>query len=82
MLPKDFIHIQAFMHLTGEAQKGRGSEEEEEREKGGEGATCCLNIHSLTRSRMVKSECRTKRRWCPCPDKGEGELGVSVMKSF
>lgn len=47
MLPKDFIHIQAFMHLT-IAGKGRGGEEEEEREKGGDGETCCLKIHSLT----------------------------------
>ncbi len=81
MLPKDFIHIQAFMHLT-KASKGRGRDEEERREKGGGGATCCLNIHSPTWSRVVKSECRTKRWWCPCPDKGEGELGVSVMKSL
>lgn len=72
MLPKDFIHIQTIMHLT-KARKGRGGgrrRREEEREKGGEGATCCLNIHSLTWSRVMKSECRTKRWWCPCPDKG------------
>lgn len=46
--PKDLIHIPAFNKkaVTGRGRE-RGRKEKRGRKKGGDGVTCCLNIHAL-----------------------------------
>lgn len=76
-MPKDFIHIQAFMHST---NTWKGREKEAGREKGREGATCCLtftlcpNLEKSTVEQSVAGALALTRK--------RGELGVYVMKSF
>lgn len=41
------LHSHSGSHAFNKSKEWKGGREEK-REKGGEGATCCLNIHSLT----------------------------------
>lgn len=67
--------------MTGRGREW-GRKEKRVRKKGGDGVTCCLNIHALIWSCVRKSEWRTKSWRCPCPDRREREPGAPVMRAF